>query len=109
MGPAWQGGDYRHLRGLVVARLFALFKITNVLSEGPGVHGLALVGVLDSINGGRFHQASGHIRVGKWSTVRDLGIVSIGALIGQAHIIPSGERQCIMNPRSDLRTFNDIC
>jgi len=59
-------------------------------------------------NGGRFHQASGHIRVGKWSTGRDMGIVGIGEVIGQAHEIPSGERQLIVNHRIDLRTFNDI-
>jgi len=48
-----------------VARVLALFKIGNVLSEAPGVHRLALVRVLDPINSGRFHLASGHIRVGK--------------------------------------------
>lgn len=35
-------------------------------------------------------------------------IVTIGALIGQAHVIPSGNMQWIMNRRIDLRTFDDI-
>ena len=35
-------------------------------------------------------------------------IVGIGAVIGQAHVIPSGERQWIVNHRIDLQTFNDI-
>jgi len=93
-----------------VAQLLALFKIRNVLSEVAGVHRLALVGVLNLINGGRFHLASGHIRVGKPSTAsgRDMRIVGIGAVIGEAHVIPSGERQWIVNHRIDRRTFNDI-
>jgi len=96
------------LRERTVGRLLALFKIRNVLSEAAGVHRLALVHVLDSINGGRFHLVSGHIQVGKGSTGRDMRIVGIGAVIGQAHAIPSGERQWIVNYRIDLRTFNDI-
>jgi len=34
-------------------------------------------------------------------------IVSIGAIIGQAHVIPSGERQWMVNYRIDQLTFND--
>jgi len=76
-----------------MARLLPLFKIRNVLSEVTGVHWLALVRVLDPINSGRFHLASGHVQGGKRSTGRDMRIVDIGAVIGQAHVIPSGERQ----------------
>jgi len=84
---------YGVLQGRALARLLALFKIRNVLSEAAEVHRLALVRVPDLINGGRFHLASGHIRVGKLSTGRDMRIVGIGAVIRQAHVIPSGERQ----------------
>ena len=91
-----------------MARLLALYKIRNVLSEAAGVHRLVLVHVLDLINGGRFHLPSEHIRVGKRSTSRDMRIVGIGAVIGQMHVIPSGERQWIVNHRIDLQTFNDI-
>jgi len=91
-----------------VARLLTLFKIRNVLSEAAGVHRLALVRVLNPINSGRFHLASGHIRVGKQSTGRDMRIVGIGGVIGQGHVIVSGERQWIVNHRIDLWTFNDI-
>jgi len=91
-----------------VARLLALFKIRYVLSEARGVHRLALVRVLDPINGGRFHLASGHIRVGKRSTWRDMRIVGLKAVIEQRHVIPCGERQWIVNHRIDLSTFNDI-
>jgi len=52
-----------------VGRLLALFKIRNILSEAAAVHHLALVGILDPINGGRFHIPRGHIRVTTGSMV----------------------------------------
>jgi hypothetical protein len=88
--------------------LVGLFKIRNILSEAAGVRRLALLRVLDPINAGRFHLASGHIRVGKRPGGRDIRIVDIGTVIGQAHVIPCGERQWIVNHRIDLRTFNEI-
>ena len=91
-----------------MARLVGLFKIRNVLNGAAGVRRLALLRVLDLINAGRFHLASGHIRVGKRHSGRDMRIVDIGTVIGQAHVIPSGERQWIVNHRIDLRTFNEI-
>ena len=104
------GGEesYRDLQGRVVARLLALFKIINVLSGAGDVHHLALVRILDPVSAGRFHRGSGQLRVSKWSNGQDMRIVGIGAVIGQAHIIPSGERQWIVNHRIDLQTFNDI-
>jgi len=104
------GGEanYRDLRGRVVARLLALFRIRNILSEAGAVHRLALVCILDPVNIGRFHIASGYIRVGRRVNARDMRIVSIGAVIGQAQVIPRGERQWIVNHRIDLRTFNKI-
>jgi len=104
------GGEanYGDLRGRVVARLLGLFKIRNILSEAAAVHRLALVRILDLINGGRFHIPSGQLRVSNRINGRDMPIVSIGAVIGQAQVIPSGEKQWIVNHRIDLRTFNEI-
>jgi len=104
------GGEvnYGDLRGRVVARLLALFKIRNILSEAAAVHRLVLVRILDPINSGRFHIPSRHIRVGNQINSRDMRIVSIGAVIGQAQVIPSGEKQWIMNHKTGLRTFNEI-
>jgi len=104
------GGEesYGDLQGQAVARLLGLFQIRNVLSEVAGLYRLGLVHVLDSINGRRFHLASGHILVSQRSTGRDMRIVGIGAVFGPAHLIPSGERQWLVNYRIDLRTFNDI-
>jgi len=100
--------NYGDLRGRVVARLLAPFKIRNILSEASAVHHLVLVRILDLINHGRFHIPRGHIRVGNWINGRDMRIVSIGAVIGQAQVIPSGEKQWIVNHRIDLRLFHEI-
>jgi len=104
------GGEanFGDLRGRVVARLLALFKIRNILSEAAAVHLLALVRILDPINGGRFHIPTGHIPVGNRINSRDMRIVFKGAVIGHAQVIPSGEKQWIVNHRIDLRTFNEI-
>jgi len=84
---------YGDLRGRVVARLLAPFKIRNILSKAAAVHHLALVRILDPINGGRIHIPSGHIRVSNQINGRRMRIVSIGAVIGQGQVIPSGEKQ----------------
>ena len=91
-----------------MARLLALFKIRNILSQAAALHRLALDRILDPINGGSFHIPSGHIRVGNRINGRDMRIVSIAAVIGQAQVIPSGEKPWIVNHRINLRTFNEI-
>jgi len=104
------GGDanYGDLRGCVVAQLLALFKIRNILSEAAAVHRLALVRILDPINCDRFHIPSRYFRVGNRINGRDMQIVSIQAVIRLPQVIPSGEKQWIVNHRIDLRTFNEI-
>jgi len=104
------GGEesYGDLRGREVANLVGLFKIRNILIEDIGVRRLAFLSVLDPINVGRLHLASSHIQVGKRTSGRDMRIVDIGTVIGQAHLIPSRERQWIVNHRIDLLTFNEI-
>jgi len=64
--------NYGDLRGRVLARWLALFKIRNILSEAAAVNRLTLVRIRDSINGGRFHIASGHSRVGHRINGRDM-------------------------------------
>jgi len=91
-----------------VAQLLVLFKIRNILSEAAAVHRLALVRILNPINGGKFHILSGHIRVGNRINCQDMRILSIGAVIGQAQVIPSCEKQWIVNHWINLRTFNEI-
>ena len=96
------------LRGRLVARLFGLFKIRSVRSEVVGVNRLALVQVLNPMDSGRLHIGSGHVRVCKRPSSRDIRIVDIGTVIGQAHVVPMREGQWIVNHRIDLRTFNEI-
>ena len=97
------------LRGRFVAQLLALFKIRNIRSEVGSVHRLALVRVLDPMNSGSFQPRSGHVRVYKWPSSRDMQLVDIRTMIGQVHIVPAGERQRIVNHQIDLQMFNKIC
>ena len=97
---------YGELRGRAVARLVGLFNIRNVETEV--VSRLAFVQVLDPVNGGRFHGASGHIRVRRRSNGRDMRIIDIGVVVGQAPVVPYGDGQRLVNHWIDLRTFNDI-
>jgi len=101
--------NYGDLQGRVLARWLALFTIRNILSEAAGVHHLILVRILDPMNGGRLHIPREYIRVNNQINSRDMCIVRIGALIGQARVIPSHENQWIVNYRIDLRIFNQIC
>src|SRR5437588_2746083 len=96
------------LRGRSVARLVGLFKIRSFRSEVGSVSRLAFVQMLNLANAGRFHSGRGHIRVCKRTRGQDMRIVDIGTVIGQAHVVPSGERQWIVNHRIDLRMFNEI-
>jgi len=104
------GGEegYRDLRGPGEPRLLALFNIRNVLSGAGDVHRLALVPILHPVGSGIFHRGSRHIRVSKGPNGRDMRIVGIGAVIGQAHVITTRERQWLVIHRRDLRTFNEI-
>ena len=100
--------SYGDLPGWVVAWLLALFKIRNVLSGNGNIHSLAMVHILDPASAGRFHCESGHIQVSKQSNSWYMRIVGIGVVIGQPHVIPSRERQLIVNHRIDLQIFNNI-
>ena len=97
---------YGELRGQAMARLVGLFKIGNVRTEV--VSRLAFVQVLDLVNGGRFHRASEHIRVCRRRNGQDMRIIDIGVVVGQAHVVPYGDMQWLVNHRIDLWTFNDI-
>ena len=77
---------YGELRGTAMAHLIGLFKIRNAQMEV--VSWLAFVQVLDPVNGGRFHGASGHIPVCRWRNGRDMRIIDIGVVVGQAHVVP---------------------
>ena len=97
---------YGELRGRAVTCLVGLFKIRNVRTEV--VTQLAFVQVLDPVNGGKFHGTSGDIRVCRRRNGRDMRIIDIGVVVGQAHVVPCGDGQWLVNHHIDLRTFNNI-
>ena len=97
---------YGALHGPAVARLVGPFKIRNVQTEV--VSRLAFVQVLDPVNSGRIHGASGHILVCRRRNGQDMRIIDIGVLVGQAHMVPYGDGQWLGNHRIDLRTCNNI-
>ena len=80
---------YDELRGWAIACLLGLLKIRNVRMEV--VSRLAFVQVLDPVNGCRFHGASGHIRLCRRRNGRDMRIIDIGVIVGQAHVVPYGD------------------
>ena len=69
------------LRGRAVARLVGLSKKRNVRREV--VSRLSFVQVLDPVNGGRFHEASGHRGVCRGRNGRDMRIINIRVVVGQ--------------------------
>ena len=83
-----------------------LFKIRNVRTEV--VSRLAFVQVLDLVIGGRFHGVRGDIRVCRRRDGRDMRIINIGVIVGQAQVVPYGDGQWLVNHRLDLQTFNNI-
>ena len=97
---------YSELRQRAVARLVGLFQIRNMRTEV--VSQLAYIQVLDPVNGGRFHEASGHIRVYKRHNGRDMRIIDIRVIVGQAHVVSYRDGQWLVNHWIDPRTFNDI-
>ena len=82
------------------------FQERNVRTEV--VSWLAFVQVHIPVNSGRFHWASGHIRVCRRRNGRDMRIIHIGVVVGQAHVVPYGDGQWLVNHWIDLRTFNDV-
>ena len=94
------------LHGWAVARLVGLFKIRNLRTEV--VSRLAFVQVLDPVNCGRFYGASGHIRGCRRRNSQDMRIIDIGVVVGQAHVVPYGDGQWLVNHRINLQTINDI-
>ena len=97
---------YGELEERGVARLVGFFKIRNVRTEV--ISQLAFVHVLDPVNGGRFPRTGGHIQGCRRRNGRDMRIIDIGVVVVQAHLVPYGDGQRVVNHRIDLWTLNDI-
>ncbi|KAG0133812.1 hypothetical protein HOY82DRAFT_577677 [Tuber indicum] len=82
---------YGDLCGYAVIRLLGLYKIRN-FQDGV-VSWLAIVQVRGLMNSGRCHEFSRYIRVQKWTMVRDVIIIEIAVMVGQAHMVHYGNGQ----------------
>ena len=100
-------GMYGALRGRLPAKLMALYKIRDYISEG-GVRRLASIQMLSAVNAGRPSDLHGLVTVQQREEAREFTIVDIGTILGLAHLIPEADRGWLVNSRIDLRTFNEI-
>ena len=98
---------YGALRGRLLTKLMALFKIRDYISEG-GVRRLASIPMLSAVNAGRPSDVHGLVTVQQKEDAREFTIVDIGTILGLAHLIPEADRRWLVNSRIDLRTFNEI-
>ena len=105
-----QAGDeeiYGALRGLLRAKLLALFKVRNPTCDGT-VRPLRSVQMLSSVNSRRVSDVHGRVTVQQREDAREFTIVDIGTILGLAHLIPEADRRWLVNNRIDLRTYNEI-
>ena len=98
---------YGALRGHVLAKLLALFKIWNLTCDGT-VRRLGSTQVLSPVNSGRASDIHGLVTVQQREDAREFTIVDVGTILGLAHLIPEADRRWLVNNRIDLRTFNEI-
>ena len=105
-----QAGDeemYGTLRGCLLAKLLALFKIRNSTCDGAVRH-LTSVQMLSPVNSGRVSHIHGLVTVQQREDAREFTIVDVGTILGLAHLIPEADRRWLVNNGINLRTFNEI-
>ena len=98
---------YGALRGRLLAKLLALFKIRNPTCDGK-VRRLASVQMLSPVNSGRASEVQGVVTVQQREDAREFTIVDVGTILGLPHLIPEADRRWLVNNRIDLRTFKEI-
>ena len=64
--------------------------------------------MLSAVNARCPSDVHGLVTVQQREEARELTIVDIGTILGQAHLIPEVDRRWLVNSRIDLRTFNEI-
>ena len=100
-------GRYGALRGHLPAKLLALLKIRDYISEG-GVRGLTSLQMLSPVNAGHPSDVHGLVIVHLREEAPEFMIVDIGTILGLAHLIPEADRRSLVKSQIDLRTFNEI-
>ena len=81
---------YGALRGCLSAKLMALFKIQDYISEG-GVRRLASIQMLSAVNARCPSDVHGLITVQQREEGQEFTIVNIGTILGLAHLIPEAD------------------
>jgi len=97
---------YDALRGRLLAKLLALFKITDCSQDT--LQRLAAVQMLSSVNSSRPCDIHSLLTVQLTQDAREFTLVDIGTILGLAHIIPEGARRWHVNSHIDWRMFNQI-
>jgi len=98
---------YGALRGHLLARLLALFKIRDHTKHDT-VHRLADVHYMSVVNQGGPSDIHGLIPVQLSHFTQEFTIVDIGTILSLAHLIPELDRHWLVDNHIDLRTFNEI-
>jgi len=99
---------YGALRGRLLAKLVALFKIRDCSQLEDTVRRLAGLQMLSPVNSGWPCDIHSLVTVQLREDAREFTLVDIGTILGLAHLIPKGDRRWLVNSRIDLRTFNEI-
>jgi len=97
---------YGALRGRLLAKLVALFKIRDCSQDT--VRRLAGLQMLSPVNSGQPSDIHSLVTVHLREDAREFTLVDIGTILGLAHLIPKGDQRWLVNSRIDLRTFNEI-
>jgi len=97
---------YGPLRGCLLAKLVALFKIKDCSQDT--VRRLAGVRMLSPVNSGRPSDLHSLVTVQLREDALEFTLVDIGTILGLDHLIPEGDRSWLVNSHIDLRTFNEI-
>ena len=96
---------YGTLRGHLLAKLVALFKIQD--SRQDTVRPLARVTVLSQVNSGWPSDLYSLIMVQVREVAREFSTLDIGTILGLAHLIPEADGCWLVNSCIDWRTFNE--
>jgi len=103
---AGSGEMYGALRGRLLAKLVALFKIRDYTCENA-VRRIAAFRMLSAVNSGFPSDIHGLVTVQMRENAREFTILDVGTIHGLAHLIPKGERRWLVNSQIDLRMFNE--
>ena len=99
---------YGALRGRLLARLIALFKIRSRYMQQDTLHRLTGVQFLSLVDSGTPSDVHGLVTVQLRNITRKLTIVDIGTILGLVHLIPETDRPWLVNSQITLPTVNEI-